>query len=545
MVALPQPRGEGVLKNKIFTLGPLRRKEVFLHNEGLLGTVTRLDNGDFTSPDEKRPLLLPSKHPLTQLLVREYQRQATHSGPKTTFVLMVRCYSLPLSAVKNVTYKCQHCRERTPIPVKYPQAALHDNRLQVWTYAFYETGMDHFGPLEVQRAKKVWALLLICLTTGAIHCELVDTLSVNSHLNTLDRFVARRGKPRRIRSNQGRLFVGGAKDHQELTKVLAGRSFQGQLAEEAKKRWGIEFVFNVEYTPHHGGRWERRVEEFKRIVAKAVDSIARMTYDAFATLLVRAEGIINQHPIAMDDDLCVITRMQLLQTVSAAAFGFKVGQSIPRINKQVPQSVEYFWKLWRTHYLTQHSVERLAKGNARFFNLAVGDKVLLEDNFRTSNVFAKSDWMPVRVTEIFPSRDSAMRTVMVRKENGGEPTLTTDKLAIVDEDLLDRYRQQQGLQTVSQDEDDKGVAAPQRDGEENPTTAGCEGLRASLQCDTSGDCASLAHTRPSASNARASTEETASTGRRRGRPRGAKNRSWQGDPTRYGLRSLTTIDDDI
>jgi hypothetical protein len=248
--------------------------------------VTRLDNAAFVSPDEKRPPLLSSKHPLTQLLVREYHRQATHSRPKTTFALIVRLYSLPLSALKNVTYKCQHCRERTLIPVKYPQAALHENRLQAWTYAFYNTGMDHFGPFEVQRAKKVWALLLICLTTGTVHCEPVDSLSVDSHLNALDRFVARRGKPKRIRSDQGRTFVGGAKNHQEQTKVLAERSFQGQLAEEAKKRWGIKFVFNVEYTPHHGGRWERMVKEFKRIVAKAVDSVARMTYDAFATLLV-------------------------------------------------------------------------------------------------------------------------------------------------------------------------------------------------------------------------------------------------------------------
>jgi hypothetical protein len=40
--------------------------------------------------------------------------------------------------------------------------------------------------------------------------------------------------------------VGGAKEHQELRRVLAERSFQGQLAEEAKKHWGIKFVFNVE-----------------------------------------------------------------------------------------------------------------------------------------------------------------------------------------------------------------------------------------------------------------------------------------------------------
>jgi hypothetical protein len=37
--------------------------------------------------------------------------------------------------------------------------------------------------------------------------------------------------------------------------------------------------------------------------------------------------------------------------------------------------------------------DRLAKGIARFFNLAVGDKMLLKDNFRTSNVFAKADWI--------------------------------------------------------------------------------------------------------------------------------------------------------
>ncbi len=476
MMALPQPKDEGVLRSKIFTLGQLRRKELFLDNEGLLRTVTRLDNAAFVSPDEKRPLLLLSKHSWMQLLVREYHWQETHRGPKTTFTLMARRYSLPLSAVKNVTYKCQHCRERTPIPVKYPQAALHKNRLQVWMYTFHNTGMDHFGPFEVQRANKVWALLLICLTTGTVHWELADTPSVDSHLNTLDRFVARRGKPK---SDHGQTFIGGTKEHQELTNALAEKNFQGQLAEEAKKRWGIQFVFNIEYTPHHSGRWERMVKEFKRIVAKVVDSVARMTYGTFATLLVRAEGIINQRPIAIDDDLRVITPMHLLQPASAMASGFKVGQSIPRIHAQVRQSVKHFWKLWQMHNLAQHSAERLAKGNAKFFNLAVGDEVLLKDNFRSSNIFAKADWTPVKVTEIFLSGDGAVRTVTVQKENGNEQTLTADKLAIVQEYLLERYKKCQGLQTINRHDDGSG----ENDEERIPTTAGREGLRASLQCN--------------------------------------------------------------
>ncbi len=170
----------------------------------------------------------------------------------------------------------------------------------------------------------------------------------------------------------------------------------------------------------------------------------------------------------------------------------------------------------------------------------MGDKVLLKDNFPSSNIFAKADWTPVKVTEIFPSSDGAIRTVMVQKENGDEQTLTTDKLAIVEEDLLERYKKFQGLQTVNCHEDGSG-----ENDEENPSTAGREGLQASLQSDTSGDHGSSAHTTPPASNARALTEEMASAGRRRGRPRGAKNLNWQADPTRYGFRSLTTIDNNI
>jgi hypothetical protein len=54
------------------------------------------------------------------------------------------------------------------------------------------------GPFDVQRAKKVWGLLLICLTTGAVHLEPVDNFTVQGHLSALDRFIARGGKPTKI-----------------------------------------------------------------------------------------------------------------------------------------------------------------------------------------------------------------------------------------------------------------------------------------------------------------------------------------------------------
>jgi hypothetical protein len=83
---------------------------------------------------------------------------------------------------------------------------------------------------------------------------------------------------------------------------------------------------NIKYTPHHGGGWERMVKEFKRIVAKAANSVTKLTCDTFAMLLIRAKGIVNQHPITINGNLCIITLMQLLQPACPAAVGFKVGQ---------------------------------------------------------------------------------------------------------------------------------------------------------------------------------------------------------------------------
>ncbi len=119
----------------------------------------------------------------------------------------------------------------------------------------------------------------------------------------------------------------------------------------------------------------------------------------------------------------------------------------------------------------------------------MGDKVLLKDNFRSLNVFAKADWTPVKVMEIFLSRDGAVCTVTVQKENGDEQTLTTDKLAIVNEDLLEQYRKCQGLKTINCHGDGSG----ENDEKRIPTTAGRKGLRASLQCNNGRDATTAGH----------------------------------------------------
>jgi hypothetical protein len=128
-------------------------------------------------------------------------------------------------------------------------------------------------------------------------------------------------------------------------------------------------------------------------------------------------------------------------------------------------------------------------------------------------------WVPVKVTKTHPSSDGAVRTVTVEKADGEELTLTTDKLAIVEEDLLDRYEKSQGLRTVNR-EAQEVVSTENSD---RPTT-------------TSNDAPASAST--------PAEPTTVTTEKRQGRPKNAKNRRWKGDKQRYSLRSQPTTNDE-
>jgi hypothetical protein len=128
-------------------------------------------------------------------------------------------------------------------------------------------------------------------------------------------------------------------------------------------------------------------------------------------------------------------------------------------------------------------------------------------------------WVPVKVTKTYPSSDGAVRTVTVEKADGEELTLTTDKLAIVEEDLLDRYEKSQGLRTVNREAQE----VVEEENSDRPTI-------------TSNNSAAAADSPAEP------TDDT--TKKLRGRPRGASNRRWKGDKQRYSLRSQPPTTDE-
>lgn len=78
------------------------------------------------------------------------------------------------------------------------------------------TSMDLFGPIEIkdtvkQRTrKKVWGVIFDCAATRAVHLDLTEDYSTDSILQTIRRFVALRGCPSEIQSDQGSQLIAAA-----------------------------------------------------------------------------------------------------------------------------------------------------------------------------------------------------------------------------------------------------------------------------------------------------------------------------------------------
>ena len=95
---------------------------------------------------------------------------------------------------------------------------------------FTNTGVDYSGPFYIKQGSKrsktlnkCYVALFVCLSTKAIHLELVTELSTDAYIASLRRFVARRGLCRKIYSDNGTNFVGAER---ELRKIIFERKLQ-------------------------------------------------------------------------------------------------------------------------------------------------------------------------------------------------------------------------------------------------------------------------------------------------------------------------------
>ena len=136
---------------------------------------------------------------------------------------------------------------------------LPKERLWLEEHPFTYTGVDFFGPFNVKYTRgtrstkatiKRYGVLFTCLTIRAVHLEIAGDLSTDKFMLALRRFIARRGKPKIMMSDNGTNFVGANKELQTSLQEPDQSKIVFCLTD-----YNIEWKFNPPIAPWMGGAW--------------------------------------------------------------------------------------------------------------------------------------------------------------------------------------------------------------------------------------------------------------------------------------------------
>lgn len=152
-------------------------------------------------------------------------------------------------------------------------------------------GMDCFGPFVVKRGRKEYkryGLIFICLSSQAVHIEMLEDMTTDAFINALRCLISLRGAVSRLYCDQGTNFVGAKNEFKEALKQCDAKVLETFLADKQ-----CEFVFNAPSASHTGGIWERQIRSIRNILNVTVaQTSGRLDDSSLRTLFYEAMTIV-------------------------------------------------------------------------------------------------------------------------------------------------------------------------------------------------------------------------------------------------------------
>ncbi len=244
---------------------------------------------------------------------------------------------------------------------------------------------------------KAYMCIFVSLTVKAVHVEVVSDLTSEAFITTLRHFIARRGYPSLIWSDNGTNFVGANRQLKEFYDFLAQQKTDGVISEFCTAK-NVEWHFIQEHGPNFGGLWEAAVKSAKTHL-KRIMGFIKFTFEELTTVLAQVEACLNSRLLVStstpdDDGIKVLTPGHFLigQPLCALPdppFSFR-STSLLRRWDLCQNLVRHFWQRWSSKYLT--TLNKFNKWHHPSRNLTVGDIVILKEDslVPTSGLWQKS-----------------------------------------------------------------------------------------------------------------------------------------------------------
>jgi hypothetical protein len=410
----PQQRESFPEKSTLKSLAPFLEKE-----KRIIRVGGRIAASPVLSDSQKHQIVLPEGN-FAKLIIKHEHVKNLHAGVSAT-MSFVREEYWPKSLrnnVRNVIRKCIVCFRAKPELATQFMSSLQLNRL-LMTHPFTRSACDYGGPFSLRasltaRASivKAWIAMFKCMCTGAIHIEVVTTLSTEGFIMAFDRFTSRRGLSVEIYSDNGTNFVGA---NNEFQRILA--ECEEDIGEHLKKQ-GIKWHFTTPLAPHAGGYYEAGIKAVKHHMTRVMSGKS-FDFEQFTTILTKIEAIVNSRPLTpMSEDptdLSVLTPGHFLigrpLIAKPERRHLKINEN--RLDKynRLQQVQQRFWDAWYHEYL--HQLQTRPVGFREKQDFEIGQLVLLkDDNLPTMK------WLTGRIIHIYPTKDGITRRVKVHTSKG-------------------------------------------------------------------------------------------------------------------------------
>ena len=288
---------------KVSTRSCLIHLRPYLNKEGLICVGGRLEKSALTLR-QMHPSILHQTDHLPKLIGRQLHVDNLHVGPTALLALISLQYHIV--GAKNLTKSVS----RTCIRCKKVYARTCTQQIGQLPLAAAGPIMIKRGYTRVRTLEKTYICLFICMATKAIHLEVVRDLSSAGFLAALHCFVACRGCPETLTTDNGTNFIGAQKELKGLYDILNAPSAQNAVDRYCTAQ-NIKWSHTPARSPHFGGLWEAAVKSMKLLLTKVIGP-NNLFIDELYSLTVEIEAALNSRPLipidsVADDGIEVLT----------------------------------------------------------------------------------------------------------------------------------------------------------------------------------------------------------------------------------------------
>ncbi|UYV80585.1 hypothetical protein LAZ67_19000825 [Cordylochernes scorpioides] len=368
----------------------INKLNAFTDEYGLYRIKSQLYFGE-DDYDTRCPIVLPGENQVVKLLIRKEHEMMSHAGIQTTQQLVRRRLWILKGkrTITSIISACATCRRYNSKRVQTESIPIPATRIGS-TPAFGVIGVDLAGPLT-ETELYIWSS---------------QKVSTEGFLDTFRRFVARRGRPSIVYSDNGLNFVG-------CNNLFKKVNWNDVLRYATVQR--IKWNFNPPTAAFWGGWWVCLVGLMKQLIRKVLGD-KTVSYEELQTVICEVESAMNSRPltaISEESGLVPITPAKFMCDNASCLFVPEANIVDSKFLKESHGKVQKLRETIRQRFRKEYLGFLRQNTRNKTKSIKEGDVVLMEVNNKK-----RTEW-PIGVIEkTYPGKDGIVRVAMIKTKRG-------------------------------------------------------------------------------------------------------------------------------